>query len=288
MNLPHALSAYRQAQVILRNSSTNLGLLPVAVLTFSPVAAAAAPGRPGRARIPGMKASMFVWLGSGRARKRGVESQAFQLLDQAARAGLPVPAGAILLDDFFRFAVEKKLAQPSGDRIIISDAELWHNTLRYSIRLPRFGRPVGVHAAQDFSTGRAPAAAVNFDDPLSAAAAVAAMWSTWPTSGDARRDVLLIEAVVPEVEGTAATKAGAKTDTVSLHAALGSTDSLDLSRLEGWRRPDATLPPYARRLQQLLRGARRTFGPGDWRVDWADDGRVCWLLGATSLVLRKD
>jgi len=231
---------------------------------------------------------MFVWLGSGRARKRGVENQAFQLLDRAAQAGLPVPAGAILLDDFFHFAVEKKLAQPNGDRIIISDAELWHNTLRYSIRLPRFGRPVGVHAAQDPSISRAPAPAVNFDDPLSAAAAVAAMWSTWPTAEDARRDILLIEAVAPEVEGTAATRAGAGADMVSLHAVSGSADSLDLPRLEGWRRPDATLPPYARRLQQLLRGARRTFGPGDWRVDWADDGRVCWLLGATSLVLRKD
>jgi len=38
MNLPHALSAYRQAQVILRNSSTNLCPLPVAVLPIDPLA----------------------------------------------------------------------------------------------------------------------------------------------------------------------------------------------------------------------------------------------------------
>jgi hypothetical protein len=32
------------------------------------------------------------------------------------------------------------------------------------------------------------------------------------------------------------------------------------------------------RLQQLLRGVRRTFGQGNWQIDWLDDGRICWLI----------
>ena len=231
---------------------------------------------------------MFVWLGSGHARKRGVKDKGFELLDEAARAGLPVPAGAVLLDEFYRFAIDKDLAQPDGRRVVIPDAELWHNTLRYSIRLPRFGRPVCLRAANGLTVGQAAAPATDFDDPLSAASAVAAAWSTWPANGAARRDVLLIEAIPAAVAGTATSTTGATADPVRLRERSGFGHSLTLARLDGWRRPDVSLPPYARRLQQLLRGARRTFGPGNWQVDWADDGQVCWLLGVEPLTAGLD
>ena len=39
-------------------------------------------------------------------------------------------------------------------------------------------------------------------------------------------------------------------------------------------------PPlaFSRRLQTLLRDARRTFGSRDWDIEWADDGERCWLI----------
>jgi hypothetical protein len=49
--------------------------------------------------------------------------------------------------------------------------------------------------------------------------------------------------------------------------------------LLGWgKRPLASLPPFARRLQQLLRGVRRALGDGNWEITWLDDGRDCWLV----------
>ncbi|MCZ7668469.1 MAG: hypothetical protein M5U34_15385 [Chloroflexi bacterium] len=43
------------------------------------------------------------------------------------------------------------------------------------------------------------------------------------------------------------------------------------------------MPPYAQRLQKLLRGIRRTFGQGSWQVDWLDDGEICWVVKVEKL-----
>ena len=91
-----------------------------------------------------MTTPLFIWLGAGRARRHHVGPPAARL-DQAANAGLPVPAGAVLLDAFFRVALANGLAQANGG-VVIPDAELWHNTLHYSAHLPRFRRPVDVYA----------------------------------------------------------------------------------------------------------------------------------------------
>ena len=61
--------------------------------------------------------------------------------------------------------------------------------------------------------------------------------------------------------------------------------TLLLPQLQAGEWPTST-EPFARRLQLLLRGVRRTFGPGnsatdwrgDWDIEWADDGEVCWLV----------
>ncbi|HEX9921937.1 MAG TPA: PEP-utilizing enzyme, partial [Anaerolineae bacterium] len=43
--------------------------------------------------------------------------------------------------------------------------------------------------------------------------------------------------------------------------------------------PTSHIPyPTALRLQTLLKAIRRTFSPGDWDIEWADDGRRCWLV----------
>jgi rifampicin phosphotransferase len=60
-------------------------------------------------------------------------------------------------------------------------------------------------------------------------------------------------------------------------------EELLLPQLRSGERADENLPGFARRLQMLLRGVRRTFGRGAWRVEWADDGEVCWLLQVNPL-----
>ncbi len=42
-------------------------------------------------------------------------------------------------------------------------------------------------------------------------------------------------------------------------------------------------PPFARRLARLLRAVRRRLGDRDWDVEWADDGRRCWLVQVRSI-----
>jgi hypothetical protein len=54
--------------------------------------------------------------------------------------------------------------------------------------------------------------------------------------------------------------------------------SFTLEKIGAFQRASANKPPFARRLQKLLRGVRRSFGKGDWRIDWVDDGEICRLL----------
>ncbi len=222
-----------------------------------------------------MSTPLFIWLGSGRARRRGVGSPARQL-DQAAHAGLPVPPGAVLLDEFFLFALDSGLARADGQGVVIPDPELWHNTLFHSVRLPRFRRPVAVYGVADETVAADTLAAagrdIDFANPSAAARALEAVWST--EAGLARRDVLVIETVAASTAGVATTSSATDADWL----APAGVSPFALPHLRHRLTPDATQPPFARRLQQLLRGVRRTFGPGVWRVEWADDGRICWLV----------
>lgn len=223
---------------------------------------------------------MFVWLGSGRARKRGVGGDG-RFLDEATRAGLPVPAGAVVLDEFYRFGRESGLVAGSAERPFIPDTELWHNTLFHSVRLPPFTRPVIVRPS--FSAARVGESAdnssarraIDLNDPDAAAAALAAAWASAHQSGAARADVLIVE-MLPAAQG-GWVMLGEDADQL-LPGPDGLPDGL-LPRLPGRAAPDATLPPFARRLQMLLRGVRRTFNPAPPRVAWADDGAICRLLG---------
>ena len=225
---------------------------------------------------------MFIWLGAGRARRHHVGPAAARL-DQAAKAGLPVPAGAVLLDAFFRVALANGLANGNG-HVVIPDAELWHNTLHHSAHLPRFRRPVDIYPVatepdlglpEPFSRG------VDFNDPDAAARAMERVWSVArPAAEPSRRDALIIETVEATTAGTATTVSGQTADRITLNQS--PEPPFALPQLSSHNRPDPGQPPYARRLQQLLRGARRTFGPGAWQIAWADDGHVCWLTLAAA------
>jgi hypothetical protein len=230
-----------------------------------------------------MNKPMFIWLGSGRARKRGVGGDG-RTLDEATRAGLPVPDGAVLLDEFYRFCRAAGLVTGAAGRPAIPDAELWHNTLFHSVRLPSFARPVVVRLVTPAAINGETVAAygrgeVNLNDQDAAAAAVIAAWAAAERAGAARADALILETIPNGQSGWAILSE----ETDELYSAPGSSPGVTLPRLRGRATPDAGLPPFVRRAQMLLRGVRRTFNPPPRRVAWADDGAICWLLGVDNL-----
>ena len=227
-----------------------------------------------------MTSPLFIWLGAGRARRRHV-AQPGQLLDQAAKAGLPVPPGAILLDELLHVFLNKGLLERQSGRLFVPDPELFYNTLFYSVRLPSFNRPVLLKSAFDADPNAVPAhGPIDFSDNIATAAALGAIWSSMDHATVERADVVAIEQVEATHAGTVLTSDTADEVTLTLGDAVDFPPSLP--RLSRWSAPDIALPPFSRRLQMLLRGARRTFGPGTWRIEWVDDGQICYLIGATA------
>lgn len=230
-----------------------------------------------------MSVMYFVWLGSGRAKRRHVDLEG-RLLDQAAKAGLPVAPGAILLDEFYRVCLKERLVEIYDGRHIIPDAELLHATLFYSARLPRFEHPIatslvtgggGVAGASVTPRHRS---VIDAGQPGQLAGALAVAWDGVSARGDgARRDVLLLEEIAAEHSGRARLRDGEGEDHIEGYGEDANGTNFALPVLTGWRKPDEALPPYAQRLQMLLRGVRHTFGRGDWAVEWADDGQICRL-----------
>lgn len=230
-----------------------------------------------------MSMTLFVWVGSGRARRRKVGPRGVRL-DRAAHAGLPVPPGAVLLDELLRVCLREGLVESSDGRVFIPDPELFHNTLFHSVRLPRFARPVTLsplfapedHVPSGPDGARSAPRAIDLNDAGQTATALAALWSAAPRRPDARGDVLALETVAVQAVGRAHTLGSGVDDRVETDGP--AAEVLSLPQLRGWHTPAGDLPPYARRLRMLLGGVRRTFGRGDWAIAWADDGRVCWLL----------
>lgn len=231
-------------------------------------------------RIDCMAKPHFVWIGSGRSKRRKVEGPA-HWLDEASRARLPVPPGAILLDEFYRFCHDHNLVDFSGRSLYITDAELLHNTLFHSIHLPRFDRPVVLRPTQAGTTLPGASDYVTFDsaDPGAFATALAKAWTEGSQQSTARRDVYLLEQLPAVSTGRALSASMAESDAVWVDPATPDSPPVTLPRLGRWQRPGDDLPPNLGRLQQLLRGLRRTLDSDGWNISWADDGAICWLTG---------
>ncbi|MCB8945010.1 MAG: hypothetical protein H6658_14765 [Ardenticatenaceae bacterium] len=220
--------------------------------------------------------SYFVWLGSGRARKRGV-GEGGVLLDQAARVRLPVPSGGILLDAFYEGAVaDGLLVRGENGRFSCPDPPLLHHVLYHDVRFPQLEKPVVVQPL--FATTSV--SHIQFTEPGQLACSLCEVYSA--KAEDVRRDVVVMEMVEAVVGGTAVTAASQATDTFTTNE-----QSLTLPQLGIFQSASAAVPPFAQRLQKLLRGVRRTFGKGQWAINWADDGEVCWLTQITRLRTRE-
>ena len=223
---------------------------------------------------------LFIWLGSGRARRRGIHERGVRL-DQAARAGLPVPPGAILPDELFRLFLDKDIVLIREDRVFVPDPELMHNTLFHSVRLPRFAQRVAIRPAFTPEFGPIPARLnVDPNEALEFAAALSAFWSDVVRSPTPlRADILVMEMVRGEHAGRAIIGNETGGELVTFSQGSGARESIALPAESG------ELPPFGRRLRLLLGGVRRTFGRGAWEVEWVDDGQICYLLEVSAVSL---
>ncbi len=227
----------------------------------------------------------FIWLGSGRSRKRDVGYKG-KMLDLAARGGLPVPEGGILQDEFFRICLAEEIAALIGERVIIPDPVWLYEVLYRDIRFPRLKSRVAVRQAAAVTENNKQENMhaqlnVNFDDPQDMTNALRTVWSAGdPRDEGNKMDVLVMAMVETQTWGTASTLQGEEQDATTVHQKGGSgqTVTLNLPRPGLFRRSEIELPPFARRLQKLLGGTRRTFGRDDYQIDWLDDGEICWLI----------
>ena len=218
------------------------------------------------------------------------------LLSRCAAAGLAVPSGAVLLDDGLHDDGLLDKGRPTtaalgplapGQRVALRSA---------------FAAEDGAH---DSAAGRyASVLHLSTDDVPALAAALQQVWDSGPGT---RRDLLVMRMVDAVHAGVAVLQEGFEDDLVE--AVEGTAEHLvggtaaDVRRLlvprlrHRWERPHrgadhwrTPLPPWAMRLARLLRGVRRVVGAGDWDVEWADDGRTCWLLQVRPLTrpVRRD
>lgn len=208
------------------------------------------------------------------------------LLDQAARSGLPVPTGGILLDDFYRICLAEGVIELAGDAVLVPDSVWLHEVLFRDIRFPRLAKAVAVRPAMALAAGengKTGCAQLNIklNDANQVADAFRTVWSTMNRDNDEQaHDLIIMEMVAIQTAGAARTAVDSEKDQIHLTTETGIElpGNLSLEKIGIFHRASADVPLYAQRLQKLLRGVRRSLGKGEWRLDWADDGEICWLL----------
>lgn len=220
--------------------------------------------------LPIMK-QFFLWLGSGRTRKFDVNPKA-RFLDLAARARLPVPNGGILLDELYRLLLKEGVLLKTDNGIEAAEPVWLFESVYQDVRFPRLEKPVAVRGRRSSLLN------VDFLDPAAFSTALCAQWTAVRDQPESfRRDVLVMEMVDVQVKGTAVSPQSEINNQFSVNGEV-----VELPKLSRWGRPSPDLPDHLRRAQMLVRGVRRTLGKGDWQIDWADDGRTCWLLKAVN------
>ncbi len=215
---------------------------------------------------------MLTRLGEGRLALEGVGPKA-ALLDRARAARIAVPPGLLLPHGVEPHgivpAVRAELAGWPVRRIAVRSAFPTEDGARFA-NAGRF------RTVLDVPMG----------DPEAIEAAVAEVRRSGEEAHAERLDVLLL-AMVPALHaGVAFTERAYEDDLVNVVEGLADRlvagevpgDRLELPKLRLGERTSRDIAPWARRLQKLLRRVRRVFGDADLDVEWADDGRTCWLL----------
>ena len=227
-----------------------------------------------------MMKTPFVWLGAKRAKKRGVGADG-AMLDLAAKTGLPVPDGAILLHEFYQLLLDEGLIHLKNNQIYADDPMEIYDALYTAVRFPHLDPPLTlkpVYSASEtpqFNVNQTTYPPVDWNDAIQLTDSLCELWSLAQPQ-ELRRDILVMKQVDAEMTGTAVTTTANTTDTIHYTNSSGK-HTLKLAQLHGWKRPSSPIPPFAKRLQQLLRGVRRTIDHPHLEIQWADDGKICWL-----------
>lgn len=244
---------------------------------------------------------LYTVLGRGDCAALGVGHKA-ALLDRALRVGLPVPSGAVLLDEAWQYALEHGLVTVHGERVTTAAPQrllsaLHLPTLIEALYLNRPDYPLAVRSAfsaedrTDLSLAGyfTSCLHVNPADPAALANALCAVWSSaLAHPGNFRRDVLIMEMVNARHAGVLFSEPAYQDDLVNYttgtaEALLTGRDPGQrylLPRRQSWEplHLPADAPPFAAHLQRLLPNVRAVFGDDNWDIEWADDGTNCWLL----------
>ena len=205
-------------------------------------------------------------LGSGAVVASGAGAKAANL-DKAAADGLPVPAGFVVPDKAELHGLEAALV-PLGSSVAVRSAFSAEDGVA-SAMAGRFETELGV--------------AANAADVAAAVGRVRASGSVEPS---ARRDVLVMSMVAAERAGVLFTEQQFEDDLVNVVSGLAESlvsgeeagEEFQLSKLRWREQPDHRWPIWQQRLALLMREVSKTFGEGDWDIEWADDGEVCWLV----------
>lgn len=226
----------------------------------------------------------FVRLGHRESpyKKLGV-SEKGQLLNRAVRAGLPVPHGIIVLDAVWTRLQEWDALSVQDDDVHISNGHFFLE----SMALHKVVHPVVVRGAFSADYTQPTPAVLNIapDDPDALIRALVDVWQAG--AGAERRDIIVMEYVAPQATGHAVVLPDSSADSITVSDAVSdavtdgqssTTEPRQIDRLGRWQRPTGDAP-YTRRLQQLLRGVRRSFGKSAaLEIEWIDDGEVCWIV----------
>ncbi len=198
------------------------------------------------------------------------------MLHRAALAGVAIPRGVVILEDSIDAWCADGYRLPrelQAEFLVVRSAFAVEDTTRDS------------QAGAFASVMRVPG-----NDRHAIAAAVHQVRASGDTSAP-RRDLLLMQLVNAKRAGVAFTEREHEDDLVNMvtgtaEALLAGTVSgqtLEIPRCRRGETPDVLLPPWAQRLQQVLQLVRELasvnrWGSGDWDVEWADDGSVCWVV----------
>ena len=198
------------------------------------------------------------------------------MLHRASVAGLKVPEGVVIpdvnVDDWIsaRCPLPKELEEAT---LIIRSAFSTEDTLRES------------------GAGAYPSVMHVFGVDRAALAAAARRVHASGEGTAQRRDLLVMRLVDARHAGVAFTEREHEDDLVNMVAGTAqdlltgrvSGKTLDVPRIRRGETSDVLLPSWAQRLQRVLQLIRdlakvNRWGSADWDVEWADDGKVCWVV----------
>jgi rifampicin phosphotransferase len=217
----------------------------------------------------------FVVIGGNDSRAGDAAPKA-AMLHRAALAGVAIPRGVVIPDASFDAWCADGYRLPrelQAEMLVVRSAFATEDAARVS------------QAGAFASVMRVPG-----NDRSAIAAAVSQARASGESTAP-QRDLLLMQLVNAKHAGVAFTEREHEDDLVNMvpgtaEALLTGTVSgqtLEIPRCRRGETPDVLLPPWAQRLQQVLQLVRELssvnrWGSGDWDVEWADDGSVCWVV----------